>query len=399
MIEILFFLLQLTGEPTCLSLMKGLVLESNRYLRKVKEAQKTQFKLFDSIKRENKAAAVNKKYSQSQERLGLQAGKSMLRESSRYGAPTVGYRFEEPPADLDEDGTDTLNATLDSDLPEDPVVGKMQAGKISFGDVNNMNTTMDYRTLAREEGLSVNQYIERCQKCLMLAWSLGASHVGVWMGDHETIMLNIVHNMVRLFAALLHGSQGVVKELTGVDKTSLNSEKKSNKKLIKVLKLYSRMLQLLRLDYVCKHMQVVALKLAQDTVHMLITNQDLYLCETKRATFHGALVLLKYTEAELLNIYCQDVPRTPVRGTNGLSMFGYDLYEPCGKTLVKTSVIVEERTAENSGTFVEEGGSSQQRGSAEGLERGVDVSHSEFSSAQKSVQRYAVGSELQGYKR
>ena len=46
-----------------------------------------------------------------QERLGLAAGKSILKQT-RYGPPAVGYRFEEPP---DED-EDVLDATLDSEV-------------------------------------------------------------------------------------------------------------------------------------------------------------------------------------------------------------------------------------------------------------------------------------------
>ena len=53
-------------------------------------------------------------------------------------------------------------------------------------------------------------------QALMLAWSLGASHVGLWTADHETVSLNISHNMVKVFTALLHTSPQVLKELTSI---------------------------------------------------------------------------------------------------------------------------------------------------------------------------------------
>jgi hypothetical protein len=407
--------------------MRGLVAESNRYLRKIKETQKTQLTLFDSIKREKAAtAAANKKYAASQERLGLQAA----RQEERYGPPTVGYRFEEPPADLDEgeDATDMLNATLDSDLPADPLITKhMAAGKISFGDADNLNTTLDYRTLAREEGLTVAQYMERCHRCLTLAWSLGASHVGAWMADHETILLNVVHNTVRLFSALLHQSRPVRNELTGADKNPYSSEPKTNKKLVKVLKLYQRLLHLLQLDHVCKHMQVVALKLAQDTVQMLLTNPALAVCESRRSTYHGAVLLLRYTDAALARIYCRDLPRPPMSDSNmdatmlnGANMFGVDMYEPCvgGYTLVSRKAGKQEGAgaregagdrvqggatggagdggnellskASSSETLVEGGG---------GGERSADGEPSSQNSVQRRKQQVPVGCELHGFKR
>lgn len=307
-------------------MMKGLVLESNRQLRRLRELQKTQLTLFDSVRRHGSAAS--RKYVPAERRIGL------AKERSSYGPPTVGFRFEPPPDDLsDDDGDmDELNATLDADLPDDPLLKHMAAGKISFGDVDNMSTTLDYRGMAAiacdDSELSVEQTTEHARKCLLLAWGLAASHVGLWTADHETVVLNIIHNVVRVFTSMLHVT--VATETSAQSGGTTTHDGSGHKRqLSQVLQVLAGMVQVLYLDAVYKHLQVAALRLAHDTVEMLLSNKYLPRSEPRQRTFHGAYVLLKFFETYLQQIYI-DMPRSPMAAVhNGRYVFGHDIYQ-CG---------------------------------------------------------------------
>ena len=151
-----------------------------------------------------------------------------------------------------------------------------------------------------------------------------------------------------------------------------------------MLRLYNTMLHLLRLDQLCKHLQVVGPFLTHSTCHMMLTSADLELCQPKRSIFQCVYRVLKYSELEFQKIY-MDLPNQPLsKIPNGPHLYGHDLYEAAGMVkLVKQSVIGGEGRQEEregdlalrvlSGQGLEEQKTSTSGGEISHYKRYVDV--------------------------
>ena len=293
----------LPGEPTCLSLMKGLCMESGHHLRKLQDSQRVQISLFDSMKKRKSAGSKTSVKERSAHRLGLSASNNMAKKT-RFSEGTHAYHFEEAPVDV-------LENNYDSDVDGDysPQIAGMDQGVLDFGDIGNLNTTLDYRKLDLDEGLTLPELISRTQCALVLAWNLGASHTGLWTLDHETVMENVTDNLIQLFAVVLHTKAKMLKKVGGLVNTILSKSqkksfpKKANKKLILVLDLYKSLMHTLRLDGHSRHLMVCATRFTYSNVRMLLSCESLSLKETKSKTLHGCYMVLQFAEMALSRIY------------------------------------------------------------------------------------------------
>ena len=148
------------------------------------------------------------------QRLGLLTGEASTQPSgsqsvsSKSSPLATRYVFE---GEEEEDAG--LDTTQDSEIADFILAGEINVGKIMFGDVENLNGTVDFDRFSQEDGLSSAEHISLAQRALTLAWGLGASHTGLWTSDHEDISHNITHNLVRLFTCLTHCDASVLREL------------------------------------------------------------------------------------------------------------------------------------------------------------------------------------------
>ncbi len=298
--------LQLHRETSCLAITRELVLDSNRHLRRVRDQQKVQITLFDSLKQQGLIGPKMKKggksgyqigpVNRSQMEGGLQAQNRMRR-----------YEFESGDDDGGEDVMDVLNQTADSDMADYVLARDVSGGQIMFGDVDNLNSMMDFKKLSQEEGLSSAEHIVDAQRSLCLAWSLAASHAGMWTLHHEDILHNITHNLVRLFTVLLHSCPEVLEELDRLQPFMSTKTSASNsgnlKGLQRVLLLLKTMMNLLQLDSATRHLMVGVFAFVHSSVDFLLRNKDLQKQQARIQTTYGAYLLLRYCDASLAKIY------------------------------------------------------------------------------------------------
>lgn len=294
--------LQLPVESTCLSIMKALVMESNGLLRRIRDKEKLSMTLFDSLRQQGKLnPRVDKRTGRPIQRLGLVStgAHSMRTKPHRV---SFGFQFEEAPDDV-------LNASVESDIgdyQQNSPIKDLDGGQIVFGDVDNLNQTVDFREMLDEDkDLAMAECIDQAQRSLMLAWGLAASHSGLWMVGHEELTNNIGHNLVRLFTAILHCPVGVIKELNtlvGTKHRKLTRSKKS-RHLVKVLSVFKTMLHLLHLDTINKHLMVCAFNFVHSTADLLLHSKDLKQHEPRTQTLHGVYTLLKFCDCAVSRVY------------------------------------------------------------------------------------------------
>ena len=299
-------ILQLPGEPTCLSLMRGLCLEATQQLKKLRSANHTQAGLFGNSrsKQSSKQSVLNK-------RTSLVAGNEIAHRTQSH-TEANSYRFEAEPEGLAYGGENESDA--EGQGQGSPQINGLSHGRLDFGDVGNLATTLDYNALSVDEDMSAADRISTAQMALMQAWNLAASHVGLWTLEHEVVADNIADCLTQLFAVLLATDSKVLKDIGSTVARILrqsreNSPKKINKQLVLVLRLFKTILQTLRFDTHSRHLMVCSTKFTNSTVAMLLRNEHLSANEKRSRTLHGCYILLKYAEASLASIY-SDVPHT-----------------------------------------------------------------------------------------
>lgn len=333
--------LQLPTDMTCLSLMKGLVMESNGHLRRIRDSQKINLTLYDSMRRQGR---VTKKFSLSG---GVAGGRRVPKITTKpmvSGGSPRAYRFEEP----DEDA---LNNTLDDDdtaLTSDVFTGNMESGKIFFGDVDHMNNSVDVdmNASAIQEAMSVVQLLEHAKSTLLLAWGLAASHSGLWTEEHEEVATNIAHNMVKLFSVIMHCSAEVINDLEALQAYHLKKcVYVKNHSLVIILTTVKSILRLLHLDAPYQHLMVCAVRFAHSTLKMFLTDSSLAKREPKLNTLHGCFALLKVFESSILSVYTS-LPKNGIQ--NGmdphLQQEFSSVFEPATVSLFKnrrTSIVTD----------------------------------------------------------
>ena len=302
------------SHTTCLSIMRGLVTEANRHLRLIRDQHKLQMTMFETLKKQRKRQQrSNIKFGKAEKRIGLLHGLDTTAE-----LPNIyqNYRFEKEP-----DGS--LNKTLESDLDDVDPKGQgamanidFNMGKIMFGDVENMNATLDYRHLFAEEGISLAEHINRCQKGLILAWGLAATHSGHWTIDHEDVANHIAHDMAKLFSVILHSSPDVLKELEAVLGQPVPKIRKAKqmRTIMKVLSLFQTMMRMLNLDAIHRHLIVCAFSFVHSSVDAMLKQKTVAHEDPKMATLHGCYVLLKLSEFMMAKTYASPPKGAHVNG-------------------------------------------------------------------------------------
>ena len=296
--------LRLPGEMSCLSLMKGLLMESNCYLRRVRDQQKLNLTLYESMRRQGR---VTKKLSLS---AGVTGARRLVTDKNKKAgsqrmlpAPYTPYKFEEPGDDLMNNSLDESSSYLTA-YGMDMAGGNMDTGKIMFGDLDNLNTTVDSEVACTEDNLSVIQLIDRAQRTLLLAWSLGASHTGLWTIEHEDAATNIAHNLVKLFSAILQTRPEHMPELfTTQSQHHPHSGALKNQKLLKVLHIIRTVFELLNFDCVHQHLMVCAIRFSHSILRLLLTDPELNRQEPHISNLNGCFVLLSFTEKVLASVY------------------------------------------------------------------------------------------------
>ena len=297
---------QLPGQSSCLSIIKGLVSESDRHMRRIRDKQNMQLNLFESLRSQGNTLDKNKKGPQ----VSFRVSGSHLREDGSVG---TGFHFEVAPNE------NLLNETQESDIADfgssQNLGGDMNAsfGKIIFGDMENLNSTRDVERFLAEDLTSAQHMIET-QKTLILAWSLAASHVGVWTENHEAIMSHVLHNFTRLFQIILKSENTVINEFGAL--LNSHSSNDADRKISLVLKLYKLLVHLCNLDMVHQNLFPVTLRLTHETINVLLNNEELKQRPERFETLHGCYTLLHYTELALSRTYthisgqvsCNSVP-------------------------------------------------------------------------------------------
>ena len=196
------------------------------------------------------------------------------------------------------------SADTDTLLQQTPFKAAMEmdSGKILFGMEETLNMAGTSQVLeVEEEVLSIQDHIECCQRDLLGAWSLGATHTGAWTCYHEDTMDLIVHNLTILMSCILDASGFPVKEVSVDDGQQAETIQKSP--LETVLSLFKTALCLLQLETLYQNMMPCALKLIHNMVHLFMNNQELQHSENRIKTLHGCFVLIEYGERKLNSVY------------------------------------------------------------------------------------------------
>lgn len=286
--------LRYSDSTNCLSLMTSLNAESVRHLRRVREVQNKGSSMFDSVKKQSQHAMRRKQGARSRGiHFELESDSSIPEE----------YKFEEP-------GDDALDGTLDKPLGHKgsqstlSIASNVPNGRITFGDDENLNTTLDYSRYASEEGLSTAEHLDRANRALFSAWALAVSHTGVWTIHHEESLSNVTHNLTRLLHLLLNSKPSVLKELEAL--TGLKNRPKTSKKmrgLKKVLHIFTSLLDLVPLDDLHKNAQVCIFDLIHSVINLLASSASPEEVQPRAHTLQGCYALLRHSEVVLQRAY------------------------------------------------------------------------------------------------
>lgn len=292
-------------------------MEATYHLQQIRDKESVQLSFFDSLKRKKRPQDCDT----CGHRVSLLASRRLSKKSqnSRYSGT---YQFEVPPPEVD-----SQESTLSSSTRGGGALGamleaasKLEDGRIEFGEVGDLRTSMDYRAtmerLNQDNDTSIAEHLGRAQNALMLAWSLATTHSGLWTVEHELVVEHVAENMVKLFSAVLQFRSKRLKELgitmatvlqgtkRTVQKTNpSNSDKKINRRLLLVLNLYKSILQLLRFDALGRHLMVISVRFASSTTQTLLSSKILGVKSAAWQSLYGCYTLLNFSEEALSRVY------------------------------------------------------------------------------------------------
>lgn len=271
---------EMSQDITCLTLMRRLASLSSSHFQYVRSQQKLHFSLFQAFKstRNSPAAAQGLDWSV-RKRRGLAASISPKRRTP--------YKFEATPDDA-LDGTLELEspATGGSSLEVPP-----DCGRIVFGDEGNVAASADFGNLMDEDGLTAGDYLILLQKELILAWSLAASHVGLWTLEHEEVLNTIAHNLVKTCAVLLES----------IDPASAVGDRKGSVQLTRVLSFLKQISSVSCMDALGKKLMVCYVRFVHSAVELLLRSKALK--RSRVHTLNGCYLILRYVEHQLGRVY------------------------------------------------------------------------------------------------
>lgn len=289
-------------------------MEATYHLQQIRDKESVQLSLFDSLKRKNRSSVASN-------RASLVASKRLSARSQQVYEP---YKFEVPPPDVDsqEGSIHSSNSVRNSGTLSAVMaaMSNLSEGKVEFGEVDNLETTLDYRLAAeqlhQDNNISIAEHLGRAQNALMLAWSLAATHCGLWTVEHEMVAEHIADNLVKLFSAVLQFRSKRLRELGVTMATVLHGARRAssstdtgqpshkfNRRLLLVLNLYKSVLQLVRFDALGRHLMVVAVKFALDTTQTLMSSKAFTQKSLAWQGLYGCYTLLSFSEEALSRVY------------------------------------------------------------------------------------------------
>ena len=256
-------IMQLSRATTCVSLMYDLVVESRWHLEQVNDDKSTQ---------------------KARRRTTQLAGLAVAADVD------VAYQFE-PQAEVDSSHEDD---DVDGVSALEKAMQHLDGGRIEFGDVDNMNTTLNHS----EFDVSGSEHVDMAIRGVSLAWNLAASHVGLWTAAHEDVVGELRETTLWLFEVLLRCSSDTLHKLDRIQECG--SQKDG---LTKVLNLFITILKVLKFDNGFRHLLVCAIKLVHAVVDVLLRCGDSKRMKSCLTVLHRSCALLRFSELALSACY------------------------------------------------------------------------------------------------
>lgn len=278
------------------------------------------------------------------------------RTSMPSSSARLQYVFEQPEEDA-------LDKTLDNDIADlvKPLAGSAlpEQGKIIFG--GDEGLSFEDAEQHAQASMSVALELEKAYRCISLAWSLAASHTGVWTEHHEDAMKLLVHHTCKLLSIILVSDSKVIKQLPTTYKATKNMG------IFYTLTLVRRILSLLKMDGSSGNLLVVALHMTHQLLQLFLRPPKAK--ENRRLeAFQGCYILLTYIERTLLHIYwpsrtqhsigrltnCEDVFQSSLHHAYSAALSDQEGADSAAQNGARvTYVVVRQDTQETPGTPIE----------------------------------------------
>jgi hypothetical protein len=211
--------------------------------------------------------------------------------SARSAGKRHQFQFEEDFVPDQESDTSYLDEN-------DVAFRGMNSSKIKFADGGlTALDSGDFTGLTGPEILL--KHMELAENALYASWKLATSYTDPWTVDIDKVSKQIAHNFTKLFTILLE-CRDIDHVLSHHRNMSIAAQ---NPRLFSVVTTYKRAMELLRFDIINKHLMPVSLKLAYDTVNLVLSSSELQQTDPRLKTLSGCYALLKFTEEMLNKVY------------------------------------------------------------------------------------------------
>ena len=298
--------MQLSRDMTCVSLIYDLVVESQWHLEQVEHDTSTQRPRVRNTRP-----------------IGLKL------PAASQSVDAV-YQFEQLGKEEVCEGEDSVDGVS----PLERAMQHLDGGRIEFGDIENMNATIDFT----EFGCKVicdAEHVDMAKRNVLLAWNLAVSHVGLWTVAHEDVMDELRRSMLWLFDVLLSCSCDVLHQLDSIPDSG--AARHDNDGLTKVLNLFRAAFKMLRLDAGCRHLIASSIKLVHATVDELLRSGDSKRTKACLLALHRSCALLRYSEVVLDTCYNRPLLHVGVGTVGGEGSKGSHLTSDTDSCVAHTS--------------------------------------------------------------
>ncbi|XP_053394280.1 ciliogenesis and planar polarity effector 1-like isoform X3 [Mercenaria mercenaria] len=275
---------QLPVEMTSVSVMRELVLDSARYLKKLYQQENLDMTVADAYK-------LSK---------GQKGSKQSLVENRKQRKP---YEFELAEISLNathESDTSIIDTTNKFGFDQFGAIGNMDAGKIVFGEPEMISIDPNTTFSGLEASDALLKYLEESMSALTLVWKLGSSYSDVWTSEVDNITKKTVHNFLKIFEVVLDcpAVDSIIPSLTPRQSSAIQ-----NPRVYNIIVAYRNILQLLRFDTFNQHLITAALRLVHKTITLMLSSKELLQTDPRLKTLYGCYSLLKHAETSLNRIY------------------------------------------------------------------------------------------------
>ncbi|KAL4235812.1 hypothetical protein ACF0H5_004202 [Mactra antiquata] len=273
--------IQLPVEMSNVTVMRDLVLESAKSLKKIYQQENLDMTVADAYK-------LSK---------GQKGSRHSLNEQNRQ---KKAYEFELAEV--------SLNATHESDVSildtagfdQFGAIGNMDAGNIVFGEPEMITIDPNTTLSGLEASESLLKYLEQSMTALTQVWKLAASYSDIWTSDVDAITKKAVHNFSKIFEVVLDcpAVDAIIPVLTPRQSSAVQ-----NPRVYNIIVAYRNILQLLRFDTYNQHLIPAALRLVHKTITLMLTSKELEASDPRLKTLYGCFSLLKHAETSLNRVY------------------------------------------------------------------------------------------------